>query len=164
MRPDAGPPAPPRPGMRLGRVLGVPVYLRYSWLLLAVVVVVLYAGVLERLLPQLTAPGRYAYRLRTGTDTSAETWLTIPGSALALAGFRPNPADGARTVAFTLAVPGPGPCLGQSLALLGQPVRPPLRVVVGKVMTKDERSSGNEVVVATPQRGSILIPTSTETE
>jgi hypothetical protein len=67
-------------------------------------------------------------------------------------------------VASALAVPGPGPCLGQSLALLGQPVRPPLRVVVGKVMTKDERSSGNDVVVATPQRGSILIPTSTETE
>ena len=46
MTPDAGPPVPPRPGLRLGRVLGVPVYLRYSWLVLAAVVVVLYAGVL----------------------------------------------------------------------------------------------------------------------
>ena len=63
-----------------------------------------------------------------------------------------------------LAVPGPGPCLGQSLALLGKPVRPPLRVVVGKVMTKDERSSRNEVVETAPQCGCVLIPTSTETE
>ena len=37
---------------------------------------------------------------------SEETWLTIPGGALALAGFRPNPADGARMVAFPLPVPG----------------------------------------------------------
>jgi Zn-dependent protease len=39
----------------------VPVYLRYSWLLLAVVVVVLYAGVLDTMLPQLSPTGRYAF-------------------------------------------------------------------------------------------------------
>ncbi len=61
MNPDAGQPAPPRPGLRLGRVLGVPVYLRWSWLLLAVVVVVLYAGVLTTMLPDLTAAQRYAF-------------------------------------------------------------------------------------------------------
>ncbi|MBX6749518.1 MAG: M50 family metallopeptidase [Micromonosporaceae bacterium] len=62
MTPDAGPPAQPRPsGIRLGRVLGVPVYLRWSWLLLAAVVVVLYAGVLDAMLPQLTLAGRYAF-------------------------------------------------------------------------------------------------------
>jgi Zn-dependent protease len=42
-------------------VLGVPVYLRYSWLLLAVVVVVLYARVLDRMLPQLSPAGQYAF-------------------------------------------------------------------------------------------------------
>jgi Zn-dependent protease len=62
MTPDAGPPARPRPsGIPLGRVLGVPVYLRWSWLLLAAVVVVLYAGVLDTMLPQLTLAGRYAF-------------------------------------------------------------------------------------------------------
>lgn len=62
MTPDAGPPAQPRPGgIRLGRVLGVPVYLRWSWLVLAVVVVLLYAGILDTMLPQLTAAGRYAF-------------------------------------------------------------------------------------------------------
>src|SRR5262249_34734581 len=62
MRPDAEPPAQPRPsGIRLGRVLGVPVYLRWSWLVLAAVVVFLYAGVLDTMLPQLTPAGRYAF-------------------------------------------------------------------------------------------------------
>jgi Zn-dependent protease len=49
--------------MRLGRVLGVPVYLRYSWLLLAAIIVLLYAGLLERMLPQLDAAGRYAFAI-----------------------------------------------------------------------------------------------------
>jgi Zn-dependent protease len=56
-------PAPPpaRPGgVRLGRVLGVPVYLRYSWLLLAVGVVFLYSQVAHRMLPQLNTVGEYA--------------------------------------------------------------------------------------------------------
>jgi Zn-dependent protease len=39
----------------------VPVYLRWSWLLLAAVVVVLYVGVLDTMLPQLTLAGRYAF-------------------------------------------------------------------------------------------------------
>jgi len=60
-QPPAADQAPRPGGLRLGRVLGVPVYLRYSWLLLAVVVVVLYAGVVDRMLPQLTAAGRYAF-------------------------------------------------------------------------------------------------------
>jgi Zn-dependent protease len=54
--------APPRPpGLPLGRVLGVPVFLRYSWLLLAVVVVLLYAEVVGRMLPELSAAGEYAF-------------------------------------------------------------------------------------------------------
>jgi Zn-dependent protease len=62
MTSDAGPPAAPRPGgMRLGRVLGIPVYLRRSWLLLAAVVVVLYAEVLTTTLPRLGQTGRYAF-------------------------------------------------------------------------------------------------------
>jgi Zn-dependent protease len=44
-------------------VLGVPVYLRYSWLLLAAVVVFLYADVLDTLLPRLTPAGRYAFAI-----------------------------------------------------------------------------------------------------
>jgi Zn-dependent protease len=50
-------------GFRLGRILGVPVYLRYSWLLLAFVVVVLYARVAGEMLPQLTPIGEYAVAL-----------------------------------------------------------------------------------------------------
>lgn len=62
MTSDARPPAAPRPGgLRLGRVLGIPVYLRWSWLLLATVVVVLYAEVLTATLPQLDQTGRYAF-------------------------------------------------------------------------------------------------------
>jgi Zn-dependent protease len=62
MTSDARPPAAPRPGgLRLGRVLGIPVYLRWSWLLLATVVVILYAEVLTATLPQLDQTGRYAF-------------------------------------------------------------------------------------------------------
>jgi Zn-dependent protease len=39
----------------------VPVYLRWSWLVLAAVVVFLYAGVLDTMLPQLTPAGHYAF-------------------------------------------------------------------------------------------------------
>jgi len=60
---EAGTPAPPRPGLRLGRVLGVPVYLRYSWLFFAAVVVFLYAGVVDTMLPRLTSTGRYAFSI-----------------------------------------------------------------------------------------------------
>jgi Zn-dependent protease len=60
--PSPATPVPTRPGgFRLGRVLGVPVYLRYSWVLLAVVVVILYAGVIDRMLPQLSQVGQYAF-------------------------------------------------------------------------------------------------------
>ncbi len=67
MTSDTRPPSPTTPiparpgGFRLGRVLGVPVYLRYSWLLLAFAVVILYAGVVNRMLPQLSQSGRYAF-------------------------------------------------------------------------------------------------------
>jgi Zn-dependent protease len=58
------PPATPPPlrpgGFRLGRVFGVPVYLRYSWLILAFGVVLLYSQVAHRMLPQLNAVGEYA--------------------------------------------------------------------------------------------------------
>jgi Zn-dependent protease len=54
--------APGRPpGLPLGRVLGVPVFLRYSWLLLAIVVVLLYSQVVAQMLPRLTAAGQYAF-------------------------------------------------------------------------------------------------------
>ncbi len=62
MTSDARQPVKRRPlGLRLGRVLGVPVYLRHSWLVLAAVIVVLYAGVLDTMLPQLSVAGRYAF-------------------------------------------------------------------------------------------------------
>jgi Zn-dependent protease len=51
----------PRPsGLRLGRILGVPVYLRASWLILAVAVVILYAPVAQTMLPQLSDIGAYS--------------------------------------------------------------------------------------------------------
>ena len=58
--PPAAPPAARPGGFRLGRVLGVPIYLRASWLLLAVIVVALYGPVAARMLPQLSPAGAYA--------------------------------------------------------------------------------------------------------
>ena len=58
-------------------------------------------------------PGsRYAYRLALGGGGApaytAESWVDVPrGYRLALAGFRPNPATGAPTVAFALADASP---------------------------------------------------------
>jgi Zn-dependent protease len=57
--PPAGPPATRAGGFRLGRILGVPVYLRYSWLLLAFVVVVLYGRVAKQMLPDLGPTQQY---------------------------------------------------------------------------------------------------------
>jgi Zn-dependent protease len=58
--PPAAPPVARPGGFRLGRVLGVPIYLRASWLLLAVIVVALYGPVAARMLPQLSPVGAYA--------------------------------------------------------------------------------------------------------
>jgi hypothetical protein len=60
-------------------------------------------GVLKYVDSRLAA-GRYAYRLRMGEETTPEVWVDVPtGFALALAGFRPNPAVGSLQIAFTLA-------------------------------------------------------------
>ena len=61
----------------------------------------------------VSAGQRYAYRLSymdSGVEHfTAETWVDMPEAArLSLAGFRPNPAVGAPTVAFTLARSAPG--------------------------------------------------------
>lgn len=49
---------------------------------------------------------RYAYRLAYrddgGEQFTAETWVDVPALALSLSGFRPNPAVGVATVAFSL--------------------------------------------------------------
>lgn len=67
-------------------------------------------------------PGaRYAYRLtRNGAVLTPETWVDVPaGAALALAGFRPNPAPaGALSVAFTL--PDDAPANLELLDLAGR--------------------------------------------
>lgn len=47
-------PAAP-PGVRLGRVGGIPIYLSWSWLVLAVLITFLYAGVVGRNLPALSS-------------------------------------------------------------------------------------------------------------
>jgi Zn-dependent protease len=66
-RQPALPPRPPRAlgpgGFRLGNVLGVPVYLRASWLLLAVIVIVLYGPVARDMTPGLTPFGGYSLAL-----------------------------------------------------------------------------------------------------
>ena len=49
--------------MRLGVIAGVPVYLQSSWLILAVIVVVLYGPLARRMLPQLSAAGGYSLAL-----------------------------------------------------------------------------------------------------
>lgn len=57
-------PAPPATGatrgFRVGRILGVPIYITASWLVLAVVVTIWYAPVARRVLPQLSPVGAYA--------------------------------------------------------------------------------------------------------
>jgi len=47
-------------GVRLGRVLGVPVYVSASWLLLALVVTLTYGQVAQRNVPTLSTAGAYA--------------------------------------------------------------------------------------------------------
>lgn len=54
-----GQPRRPR-GLRLGVIAGVPVYLQSSWLLLAVVVVILYGPLAQNMLPQLSTVGGYS--------------------------------------------------------------------------------------------------------
>jgi Zn-dependent protease len=56
-RPDTG------RGLRLGALLGVPVYVRLSWLVLAVIVVVWYGPVARGMVPGLTGAGGYALAL-----------------------------------------------------------------------------------------------------
>lgn len=46
--------------MPLGRVFGVPVYLTASWLILAAIVIIWYAPLAGRMLPQLSPAGQYA--------------------------------------------------------------------------------------------------------
>ncbi len=74
----------------------------------------LQLGPATRLSPELLEfvdtglqPGRYAYRLvyQDGGQESftEESWVTVTGSSeLALAGFRPNPAQGAASMHFSL--------------------------------------------------------------
>jgi len=63
-RPAASPPPPPpppdrSPGWRLGRVWGVPVYVRASWLLLAAIVIIWYGPVARAMVDGLTPLGGY---------------------------------------------------------------------------------------------------------
>lgn len=51
----------------------------------------------------LLAGSRIGYRLDLGGGTAGEVWVTIPGGALALAGFSPNPSTNGAQLAFTLA-------------------------------------------------------------
>jgi Zn-dependent protease len=53
----------PRPGLRLGTILGVPVYVRGSWLILAAAVVVLYGPVAQTMVRQLSTVGAYSLAL-----------------------------------------------------------------------------------------------------
>jgi len=55
------------------------------------------------------AQGRYAYRLEIhGATTTPEAWVDVPGAiALAVEGFRPNPAAGPLAVAFSLPTSAP---------------------------------------------------------
>lgn len=58
---DSGTPAAAPPnGLRLGRVWGIPVYLSASWLILAVLITLMYGGVVQQNLPALTPVAAYA--------------------------------------------------------------------------------------------------------
>jgi Zn-dependent protease len=57
----AKPPRQPRqPGIRIGRVFGIPVYVSASWVVLAVLVTVMYGGMVQRTLPALSPTAAYA--------------------------------------------------------------------------------------------------------
>jgi Zn-dependent protease len=51
--------APSPPGIRIGRVWGIPVYLSASWLILALLITFMYGGVVQRTLPELSRTGAY---------------------------------------------------------------------------------------------------------
>lgn len=53
-------PASAPPGVRLGRVLGIPVHVSLSWLILAVLITLRYSMVVQTNLPYLSTAGAYA--------------------------------------------------------------------------------------------------------
>src|SRR5262245_16576604 len=108
MNPDPAPeqtPTPPPPvarpgGFRLGRVLGVPVYINASWLLLAAIVVFLYGPVAEEMLPQLSRTGAYLLAVGFVLCLLLSVLLHELGHALTARGF------GIRVRAITLELLG----------------------------------------------------------
>ena len=60
--PGAGTPAPVREGIPLGRIAGVPIYLAYSWFIIAAFIVVFFGPLVRRNFPYLGS-GAYAVAL-----------------------------------------------------------------------------------------------------
>jgi Zn-dependent protease/CBS domain-containing protein len=60
MEDTSRPSAPAPPGVRLGRVLGIPVHVSMSWLILAVLITLFYSRVVQSNLPGLSTAGAYA--------------------------------------------------------------------------------------------------------
>ncbi|MCC3269362.1 site-2 protease family protein [Arthrobacter gengyunqii] len=61
--PGAGTPAPARNGIPLGRIAGVPIYLAYSWFIIAAFIVVFFGPLVRRSFPDL---GAWAYAVALG--------------------------------------------------------------------------------------------------
>jgi len=79
---------PPTRGFRVGRIFGVPVYITASWLLLAVVVIIWYAPLAQRSLPQLSTAGAYLLAAGFVACLLLSVLLHELGHALTARGFR----------------------------------------------------------------------------
>src|SRR5215468_7458922 len=91
--PPPGQPPPPSAGpavpgaLRLGSAFGVSIYLRWSWLFLAVALVYLYGPVEQRRVPGLSQPGSYGLAFAFVAFLLLSVLLHELGHALTARGF-----------------------------------------------------------------------------
>ena len=87
-QPSTPPAGPPVPGaVRLGSAFGVSIYLRWSWLFLAVALVYLYGPVEQRRVPGLSQPGAYGLAFAFVAFLLLSVLLHELGHALTARGF-----------------------------------------------------------------------------
>src|SRR5687767_4406228 len=88
----SGRPTPPSAartrGFRMGRILGVPIYITTSWFVLAVVVTIWYEPVVREGLPQLSQAGAYAMSAGFVVCLLVSVLLHELGHALTARGFK----------------------------------------------------------------------------
>jgi Zn-dependent protease len=124
---------PHQPGIRIFRVFGIPVYLSASWLVLAVLVTVLYGGIVRRSLPELSAVAAYAvgfgfvlclvvsvFLHELGhAVVSRRSGIAVKAISLEMLGGFTEMAEESPTPRIELAVALVGPAVSAVLGLLG---------------------------------------------